>query len=139
LLGWLGRVAPTLEPGLEDLPQIAAVLRPGPWMHREEADVALESPASFPPIERDISAIVPEDVSWTALSDALVSLDLPMLEDIGFVTVWRGKGVPDGHKSVTLRLRFRAHDRTLTRDEVDAPVAGAIEALQRSLGAEVRS
>ncbi|MCH2488226.1 MAG: hypothetical protein MK010_10860, partial [Erythrobacter sp.] len=33
-------------------------------------------------------------------------LSLDWLEAIEFVTVWRGKGVPDGRKSVTMRLRF---------------------------------
>ena len=47
--------------------------------------------------------------------------------------------MPEQHKSVTLRLCFRADDRTLTREEVEAPMQQAVDALVNTLGAEVRS
>ena len=34
--------------------------------------------------------------------------------------VYRGPGLPDGHKSLAFNLVFRGKDRTLTDDEVNA-------------------
>lgn len=140
-LGWVGRVDPAIATaaGVDDLSMCAAVLRPGPWMTTEAPDTAIDAPPQFPPIERDISAIVDESVSWTTLADTVSELSLPMHERTEFVTVYRGKGVPDQHKSVTLRLRFRADDRTLTREEVEAPMRRVVDALVGTLDAEVRS
>ena len=140
-LGWMGRVDASIAAaaGIDDVSLLAAVLRPAAWLHADEADISVAPPPAFPTIERDVSAIVEESVSWTALTDAIIALNLPMHEATRFVTVYRGKGIADGHKSVTLRMVFRAADRTLTRDEVEDPVASAIDALQNGLGAEVRS
>jgi phenylalanyl-tRNA synthetase beta chain len=140
-LGWMGRVDASIAAlaGVDHLSMCAAVLRPGPWMHTDIPDAAITATAHFPPIERDISAIVDEAVSWTAIADAIDALKLPMHDGTQFVTVYRGKGVPDQHKSVSLRLRFRADDRTLTREEVEAPMQTAVDKLVSSLGAKVRS
>ena len=92
-----------------------------------------------PAIERDVSAILSEDVSWEQVHSAIAALDLPWLEAIEFVTVFRGKGIDAGHKSLTLRLRFRDEKKTLTHEEVDAPFAKVIDILCTSCGAEIRS
>ncbi len=92
-----------------------------------------------PAIERDISAIVEESVTWSQVQHAVDGLDLAALESVAFVTVFRGKSVADGHKSLTLRLRFRDANRTLTHEEVDGEVDLAIKALSSAVGAEVRT
>ena len=51
---------------------------------------------------------------------------------------YQGKGVPDGRVSLSLRLTFRAPDRTLTDDEVQAATNRIIEALRATHGAEQR-
>ena len=92
-----------------------------------------------PAIERDVSAILSEEVTWEQVHNAISSLNLPWLETVEFITVFRGKGIDNGKKSLTLRLRFRDEDRTLTHEEVDAPSSRAIDALCTTLEAEIRS
>jgi phenylalanyl-tRNA synthetase beta chain len=94
---------------------------------------------SQPAIERDISAVVQEEVSWAQVHNTIESLELPWLEAIEFVTVFRGKGIESGKKSLTLRLRFRDEQRTLTHEEVDPPSKKVVESLTSDLGAEIRS
>ena len=43
---------------------------------------------------------------------------------------YHGKGVPDGRVSLSLRLTFRAPDRTLTDEEVQAATGKIVEALR---------
>ena len=64
---------------------------------------------------------------------------MPLHESTEYVKTYRGKGIDPGHKSVTMRLRFRAADRTMTRDEVEGPIAGLMESLQSRVCAEIRS
>ena len=65
-------------------------------------------------------------------------MELEDLEAIDFVTTFRGKQIGRGHKSVTLRLRFRAPDRTLKSELVDEQVEAIVKALKKQLGAEIR-
>ena len=92
-----------------------------------------------PAIERDLSLIVHENILWCTLIETISSLSLENLEDILYVTTFRGKNIEEGKKSVTLRLRFRDEKRTLTHDEVNEPVSLAIDALVKQCDAEIRS
>ena len=66
------------------------------------------------------------------------ALHLDHLEAIEFVSTFRGKPMEAGKKSVTMRLRFRAPDRTLQHESVDEQVAAVIAALESKLGAHIR-
>jgi phenylalanyl-tRNA synthetase beta chain len=101
-------------------------------------NAAVDLPA-FPAADRDISAIVAESVRYGDIEQEIRGLGLANLEQIAFVTTFRGKQIGDGRKSVSLRLVFRKPDGTMTSEEADASVARAIERLRSALGAEVRS
>ncbi|MDP6692809.1 MAG: hypothetical protein QF444_00655, partial [Phycisphaerales bacterium] len=92
-----------------------------------------------PAIERDVSAILSEKVSWGQVRSTIIDLNLPLLEAVEFVTVFRGDGVEGGKKSLTLRLRFRDKERTLTHEEVDSLSSKAIDSLVENFEAEIRS
>ncbi|MGY8753861.1 MAG: phenylalanine--tRNA ligase subunit beta-related protein, partial [Phycisphaerales bacterium] len=64
---------------------------------------------------------------------------LDHLEDVTFVTTFRGKKIENGKKSLTLKLRFRDSARTLTHEEVNAPATKATEMLTYEFAAEIRS
>jgi phenylalanyl-tRNA synthetase beta chain len=51
---------------------------------------------------------------------------------------YQGKGIPEGHVSLALRLTFQAPDRTLTDAEVHAAVNAVVQELQSTLGATQR-
>ncbi len=101
-------------------------------------NAAQELPA-FPAADRDISAIVSEQVSYGDIDLAIRALGLANLESVSFVTTFRGKQIGDGKKSVSLRLVFRKHDGTMKSEEADASVTRAIATLREKLGAEIRS
>jgi len=89
----------------------------------------------FPAIERDLSIIVDEQVPWADIVEAIKKRPPAELEDIRFVGIYHGKGIPTGKKSVTLSLRFRDEDGTLTHETVDRFQANIVKALTKSTGA----
>ena len=93
----------------------------------------------FPAIERDLSVIVGEAVPWADIVGAIKSKAPAELEDIRFVGIYRGKGIPAGSKSVTLSLRFRDEDGTLTHETVDGFEADIVRSLTETVGAELRT
>ena len=93
---------------------------------------------SLPAVERDVSAIVSEDTTWATLRGVIDGLQLEHVEAVDFVEIYRGSQIGAGRKSVTMRLRFRAPDRTLVSESVDVQVDALIGALAAELGAEIR-
>ncbi len=93
----------------------------------------------FPAIQRDLSIIVDEGIPWADIVEAVSKKASDELEDIRFVGIYRGKGIPPGRKSVTLSVRFRDEDGTLTHETVDRLQADIVESLAASVGAELRT
>lgn len=94
---------------------------------------------TFPAIERDVSAIVDETVTWGKLSEVIQGSRVALLEDVNFVYTYRGKQIGKGKKSVTARLRFRDPSRTLRHEEVDPQMASVTDLLKNTLKAEIRT
>lgn len=91
-----------------------------------------------PPVLRDLAFFVDRKVTAdTLLREARASAG-PLLESCEFFDVYEGKGVPEGQRSLALRLSFRSGERTLTAAEV-LEVEGRIKArLEEGLGARLR-
>jgi len=93
----------------------------------------------FPAIQRDLSIIVNEKISWADIIDTVKKKASAELENIQFVGIYRGEGIPSGKKSITLSVRFRDADGTLTHETVDRFQADIVENLNKSVGAELRT
>ena len=95
--------------------------------------------AKFPGMQRDLSILVDEDVTWRRIEQTVLAVDQPMRESLAYVTTYRGKQIPAGRKSVTLTLTYRKPDGTLRGEEADAQVAQVVESLKKTLSAELRT
>jgi phenylalanyl-tRNA synthetase beta chain len=60
------------------------------------------------------------------------------LESVELFDVFRGKNVPEGQKSLAYAFTYRAADKTLTDNDVNAAHAKVVEALKTQLKATVR-
>jgi len=93
----------------------------------------------FPPVRRDLSLVVADAVRYEQVERLLRGLDLEHLEQVEYVTTYRGKPLEKGTKSVTTTLVFRSPTTTLTSEEVEASVQRAVTAAQRDLNATLRT
>jgi len=93
----------------------------------------------YPAIVRDLSIVVDDQIRWADIAKAVEKAAPVELENIRFVGIYRGETIPPAKKSVTLSLRFRDQDGTLTHDVVDGFQASILNTLAESLGAELRS
>jgi phenylalanyl-tRNA synthetase beta chain len=91
-----------------------------------------------PASDRDVTLLVPGDVSSAAIVSAFAQSGVAMLESVTIVNEYRGPRVAAGTRSVTARLRFRAPDRTLESAEVDRAEARLLTALERATGVRRR-
>ena len=92
----------------------------------------------MPAATQDLSLVVAADVPAGDILATVIEGAGELLEHAVLVDDYRGQGVPDGSKSLTFALRFRAPDRTLTAAEAsDAKLAAVTLAAQRH-GATLR-
>ncbi|GAT74811.1 phenylalanyl-tRNAsynthetase beta subunit [Microbacterium sp. HM58-2] len=94
--------------------------------------------STYPAATQDVSLVLPAEVAAAEVRAALAEGAGALLESIRLVDDYRGEGVPEGQKSLTFALRFRAEDRTLTAAEgTEAKLAGVAVASER-FGATLR-
>ncbi len=127
--------------GLEGVWAAAELALPDLYEHFPPDREATSLPA-FPAIDRDLTLVVADAISWADVMAAIDAADAAAreaLERIEYVGSWRGPGLPEAHRSLSLRLRFRRPDRTLTHEEVDPTVAAIVAAIRASTAAELRS
>ena len=122
-----------------DQPVVCAELDLAPMIEAFPPVGSVQPLPEFPPIERDLSLIIDEPVTWASVENLVRGANLDRLEACSFVGVYRGKQVGAGKKSLTMRLRFRDPARTLRHEEVDPEVASVVEGVKRQLGAEIRA
>ncbi|MET0811533.1 MAG: phenylalanine--tRNA ligase subunit beta, partial [Microbacterium sp.] len=100
--------------------------------------VVAASLSGYPAATQDVSLVLGEDVPAADVRAALVEGAGELLESLRLVDDYRGAGLPEGAKSLTFALRFRAPDRTLTAAEAtEAKLAGVAVATER-FGATLR-
>lgn len=92
----------------------------------------------FPAIEQDMALLIPETLASEAVEQSVYSVGGPLLESVEPFDLYRGKGIPEGTRSIAYRLRFRAADRTLTDAEADAAVKRILSKLKEEHGVERR-
>jgi len=93
----------------------------------------------YPPVRRDLSLIVEEQVTWRQMREAIEALNQPIRRDVQYVGTYRGKPVPPGKKSLTITLTYRKPDGTLRSEEVDEQINHIVSALKKKLSAELRA
>ncbi len=93
----------------------------------------------FPAVFQDISVIVDDDVAAADVVAAVRDGAGELLEDVRLFDVYTGPQIGEGRKSLTLALRFRATDRTLTEDEASAARDAAVAAAAERVGAVQRA
>jgi phenylalanyl-tRNA synthetase beta chain len=74
----------------------------------------------FPSSKRDFTFLMAKDVSYEELSAHIERLKPENLESYELTDVFRGNAIPDDQVSFSMGFTYRAKDRTLTGDEVNA-------------------
>ncbi len=92
----------------------------------------------YPMNDYDISMLVDSNITWEEIKHTVESKHNELIHGVGFVDEYKGKQIPEGKKSVTIRLVIGAKDKTLTSDEIEACANSAIKNLTKRLGAEIR-
>lgn len=95
-------------------------------------------PSRFPSSDIDLAFVVDEGVSAGSVLRTLRTSGGDQLESVELFDVYRGPSVGDGRRNLAFRLRFCAHDHTLTDDEIGSSRSRCIDAVERRHHAALR-
>ncbi|MBN1846574.1 MAG: phenylalanine--tRNA ligase subunit beta [Sedimentisphaerales bacterium] len=140
VIGQAGQIHPDIREGF-DLNQdlCGAELDFQALVQVQKSSVPITPLVRFPGISRDLSLVLAETVRWADIEAGIAAQEIADLQEIRFVGIYRGSGVPAGKKSLTLSLHFRRADQTLTHDEVDGYQGRILAALEQRFQAVLRS
>ncbi len=99
---------------------------------------AYEDLQNYPSVRRDVSMIFPGDVSFQRIREVVEELSIPILRSFRLIDLYRGESIGEGKKSLTFSFEFRAENRTLRSEEVEAELERIVEALSKKLSGEWR-
>ncbi|WP_448720746.1 phenylalanine--tRNA ligase subunit beta [Microbacterium natoriense] len=138
-VGYVGELHPDVAADA-DLPGRATVLELDldGILSLAGASVVAASLSAFPAATQDVSLVVPAELPAAELRAALIEGAGDLLESLRLVDDYRGEGVPEGSKSLTFALRFRADDRTLTAAEATAAKLAGVAVATERFGATLR-
>jgi phenylalanyl-tRNA synthetase beta chain len=107
-------------------------------LEAREPAVLYKPLARYPSIVRDVSLLVESDVTLAELLRTIHAQGAEHGRDAKLVGVYEGEGVPEGQRSVTLRMEYRADERTLRDEEADELHARIVAALEEKFDAKLR-
>ncbi len=93
--------------------------------------------SKFPPVKRDISFIIPKDISYKQIISVMKSASVKYLKEIELFDIYTDQKIGLNYKSLSFHLTFQAFDRTLTSEEVDKEIEKIIENLLK-INAKIR-
>jgi phenylalanyl-tRNA synthetase beta chain len=94
-------------------------------------DLQVESLPRHPSMTRDISVLVADTLAAGTVRETVEENAPATLVRISEFDRYQGKGIPEGQVSLSLRLTFRAADRTLTDEEVQRAMDAVLAALKQ--------
>ena len=137
-IGWIGQLHPRLQRALDlDAEVFAFELDLAPLAAR--ALPRATELSRYPSVRRDLAVLVDERVGWAELSATVRAAAGPTLRELQLFDRYVGPGVESGQKSLAMGLILQENSRTLTDRDVDAVVAGVVEAIGREHGAKIRA
>ena len=95
--------------------------------------------AEYPVTDYDISMLFDSATTWEEIDAVIAKKPAGPVKAADFVDEYRGKQIPAGKKSVTIRLTIGSNEKTLTSDEIEAAAGSVMKQLSKRLSAELRT
>ena len=137
-LGWGGEV----DPLALDLPRWAGTVVGAevalPESPAPRPDVVARAVPAHPASERDFAFALPADVAAGEVIAAARRGAGELLEALEVFDLYEGGDLPEGTRSLAMRLRFRSLDRTLTEGEVRGASRRVLGRVREETGVEPR-
>jgi len=91
-----------------------------------------------PSVQRDLALVLDQDVPFSQVSDRMRGLADARMTGLELFDLYQGPQVPQGKKSMALRITYQDPEKTLTDEEVNKLQETLLKGLLPGLGAQLR-
>ena len=88
----------------------------------------------LPLVEKDLSILVNEEVTWKEIEESINS----KVKEVEFVDEYRGNQIPEGKKSITLKVKVLNEGTTMTSEQINEKMNSILKILDKKCGAKLR-
>ena len=92
----------------------------------------------FPESARDIAFVVDEGAPFAEILRTVQKLDTKLIDKVELFDVYYGGNIPQGSRSLAVRVTYRSMERTLTAQEVDDIHSKVVKELAERFKAQIR-
>ncbi|MDP9147275.1 MAG: phenylalanine--tRNA ligase subunit beta [Acidobacteriota bacterium] len=93
----------------------------------------------FPAVERDFSLFLDDATHFADVTKTIASLGISEIVSIEAADLFRGKNVPPGKYSLLVKVILQSREATLTDAQIGDISAHIVSALEKQLGAQLRT
>jgi phenylalanyl-tRNA synthetase beta chain len=100
--------------------------------------VSAVTPSRFPDTFRDIAMLVKDDMDAETVLETIRQTKIRELKGVELFDLYKGANIPEGEKSLAVRVRYLSYEKTLADDEINAMHRKVIDNLTKKLGVTIR-
>ncbi len=82
--------------------------------------------------------LAPDNLSAEQIIECARGIKAKEIEQVEIFDLYRGAGIPEGFRSIAIRVRYRSFERTLTDDEIGEIHAKIVYSLVNKLKVSIR-
>lgn len=138
--GMIGEIHPDVQ-GDEDLPARTAIVELNLDRLFEltgRDSIRYGEVSRYPSTERDLALIVSEEVTAGAIIKTIKNNSGKILEKVDLFDYYKGSQIPEGKKSLALKLTYLDKDKTIKEEAVTEEIKKVIKELKSSFNVEIR-
>lgn len=99
---------------------------------------SVSPPPRFPDTFRDIAMLVQDEMETGVVLDCIRRNKIKEMENVELFDLYKGPGIPEGHKSIAVRVRYRSPERTLTDEEVNRLQEQVVQNILKKINVTIR-
>ena len=138
LFGVFGTVHPKIQEEYDIDACILAELNLSALYQSKPASVKYKPISKYPSIYLDIAILVDDQVVAGDIVSTIRKTGGKLVSDVEIFDVYKGKNIPEGKKSLAIRVLYQSFEKTLTDADVQPVHDDIVKALQRNFAAIYR-
>lgn len=139
ILGHFGQISPTIRDEFKFKQQIfIAELAMDLLLSLSASEVKYTPLPKLQAVNRDVSFLVPEKVSYGEIQTAIMGLGIKELVSVKLFDIYVGKNLPAFHRSLSLNLRYQPATESMTDQQINELDEKIIALLVSTFDAQLR-
>lgn len=136
IVGVIGQIHPSLSKDLGDT--YILDLNLSELLSLRCSNKKMNQISRYPSMERDYAFVLKNDISCEKVLKAIKKEAHGIISDVRVFDVYQGEFLPNGFKSLAIKIIYTSMDRTLTEDDVNSVEKIVLETMNKLFGAVLR-